>query len=82
MSALLSTWILAALILLACSPLPALSMQTADMNATADRDSAMSARVEVELDIFSGNPNPVWILPEADGVLFSKNSLCCPKRPL
>jgi hypothetical protein len=79
MSALLSTWILLALILLACSPLPALSMQTADMNATADRDSAMSGRIEVELDIFSGNPNPIWILPEADGVLFLKKLTMLPK---
>ena len=78
MSALLSAWILAALILLACSPLPALSMQTADKYATADEDRAMSARVEVELDIFSGNPNPVWILPEANGVLFLKKLAMLP----
>jgi hypothetical protein len=79
MSALLSTWILTALILLACSPLPALSMQTPGMNATADIDSATSARVEVELDIFSGNPNPIWILSEADGVLFLKKLAMLPK---
>ena len=78
MSALLSTWILAALILLACSSLSALSMPTTDMYATADGDRAMSARVEVELDIFSGNPNPVWILPEANGVLFLKKLAMLP----
>jgi hypothetical protein len=71
MSALLSTWILAAL--------PALSMQTVDQYATADGDSAISSRIEVELDIFSGNPNPVWILPEADGVLFLKKLAMLPK---
>ena len=30
----------------------------------------MSARVEVELDIFSGLPNPVWILSPGEGTLF------------
>jgi len=49
------------------------------MNATADIDSATSARVEVELDIFSGNPNPIWILSEADGVLFLKKLAMLPK---
>lgn len=32
----------------------------------------MSTRVEVELDIFSGNPNPIWILSDAEGILFLK----------
>jgi hypothetical protein len=79
MSALLSTWILPALILLVCSPLPTLSMQTADMYASAVIDGAISSRVEVELDIFSGNPNPIWILPEVDGVLFLKKLAMLPK---
>jgi hypothetical protein len=79
MSALLSTRILPALILLVCSPQPALSMQTVDQYATADGDSAISSRIEVELDIFSGNPNPVWILPEAYGVLFLKKLSMLPK---
>ena len=39
----------------------------------------MSARVEVELDIFSGNPNPIWILSDADGVLFLKKLAMLPK---
>ena len=39
----------------------------------------MSARVEVELDIFSGNPNPVWILSGADGVLFLKKLAMLPR---
>lgn len=39
----------------------------------------MSARVEVELDIFSGNPNPTWILPDADGILFFKRLAILPK---
>ena len=39
----------------------------------------MSARVHVELDIFSGNPNPVWILSEADGVLFLKKLAMLPQ---
>ncbi|GIM30388.1 hypothetical protein CPJCM30710_30540 [Clostridium polyendosporum] len=32
----------------------------------------MSPRFEVELDIFSGNPNPSWILSDTEGVLFLK----------
>jgi hypothetical protein len=60
------------LILLVCSPSSALSMPTANMHATTEGDRVMSARVEVELDIFSGNPNPTWILSDADGVLFIK----------
>jgi hypothetical protein len=79
MSALLSAWILSALILSACNLSPALSMPTADMYATAEGDSVMSSMVEVELDIFSGNPNPIWILSEADGVLFLKKIAMLPK---
>jgi hypothetical protein len=32
----------------------------------------MSARVEVELDIFSGMPNPTWILTDAEADNFVK----------
>jgi len=74
MNSLLSAWILSALILLVCSPQPALSMQTADIYATGVIDGAISSRVEVELDIFSGNPDPVWILPKMDAVLFLKKT--------
>ena len=79
MSALLPAWILPALIISLCSPSPALSMPTLDAYAKAEGDSLMSARVEVELDIFSGNPNPVWILSEADGVLFLKKLAMLPQ---
>jgi len=39
----------------------------------------MSARVEVELDIFSGIPNPVWILSGTDGDLFLKKLAMLPQ---
>ena len=39
----------------------------------------MSARVQVELDIFSGNPNPVWILSGTDGDLFLKKLAMLPQ---
>lgn len=39
----------------------------------------MSAWVEAELDIFSGNPNPVWILSGADGVHFLKKLAMLPR---
>jgi hypothetical protein len=32
----------------------------------------MSEKVEVELDIFSGRPNPTWTLSDADGRFFLK----------
>lgn len=79
MSAFLSVWILPVLILSFCSPSPALSMPAVDTYAKAEGDSLPSARVEVELDIFSGNPNPVWILSEADGVLFLNELAMLPR---
>ena len=79
MNAILPAWILPALIISLCSPSPALSMPTLDAYAKAEGDSLMSARVEVELDIFSGNPNPVWILSKADGVLFLKKLAMLPQ---
>jgi hypothetical protein len=30
----------------------------------------MTSRIEVELDIFSGNPNPAWTLSDADSAHF------------
>ena len=79
MNAILPAWILPALILSFCSPSPALSMPTLDAYAKAEGGRLMSERVEVELDIFSGNPNPVWILSEADGVLFLKKLAMLPQ---
>ena len=79
MSAILSAWILPALILSFCSPSPALSMPTLDTYAKAEGDSLISAWVEVELDIFSGIPNPAWILSEADGDLFLKKLSMLPQ---
>ena len=79
MNAILPAWILPVLILSFCSPSPALSMPTLDAYAKAEGDSLISARVHVELDIFSGNPNPVWILSEADGVLFLKKLAMLPQ---
>ena len=39
----------------------------------------MSAWVEVELDIFSGIPNPAWILSGTDGDLFLKKLAMLPQ---
>lgn len=41
----------------------------------------MSARVEVELDIFSGNPNPTWILAPEEGVLLLQRLTTLPQAP-
>ncbi|MBM7703423.1 hypothetical protein [Metabacillus iocasae] len=42
----------------------------------------MLERVEVELDIFSGNPNPTWMLSDAEGVLFLKRLAMLPKSSI
>ena len=67
------------MILSFCSPSPALSMATLDAYAKGEGDSLMSARVQVELDIFSGNPNPVWILSGTDGDLYLKKLAMLPQ---
>lgn len=54
-------------------------MPTLDAYAKAEGDSLMSARVQVELDIFSGIPNPVWILSGTDGDLFLKKLAMLPQ---
>ncbi len=41
----------------------------------------MSAKFEVELDIFSGNPNPTWLLSPQEGVLFLKKLATLPQAP-
>lgn len=78
MSSILPAWILPVLIISLCSPSPALSAPTLDTYALAEGGCLMSACVEAELDIFSGNPNPVWILSGADGVLFLKKLAMLP----
>jgi hypothetical protein len=41
----------------------------------------MSASIRVELDIFSGLPNPVWVLSPAEGVLFQEKLSALPESP-
>jgi hypothetical protein len=79
MSAILPAWFLPVLIVSLCSPPPALSVPILDAYAKAEGDSLMSAWVEVELDVFSGNPNPVWILSGADGDFFLKKLAMLPQ---
>jgi hypothetical protein len=79
MSTILQAWIFSVLIISLCGPLPALSAPILDTHALAEGDCLMSACVEAELDIFSGNPNPVWILSGADGVLFLKKLAMLPR---
>ena len=79
MNAIIPAWILPSLIISLCSPSPASSMPTLDAYAKAEGGCLMSARVEVELDVFSGYPNPVWILSEADGVIFLKKLAMLPQ---
>ena len=39
----------------------------------------MPARVEVELDIFSGRPNPAWVLTSAEADSFVKQLAALPR---
>lgn len=39
----------------------------------------MSTRVEVELDIFSGMPNPTWVLTDAEAESFMKQLAALPR---
>ena len=41
----------------------------------------MPARVEVELDIFSGMPNPTWVLTDAEADSFVKQLAAAPPGP-
>jgi hypothetical protein len=41
----------------------------------------MAARCEVELDIFSGMPNPTWVLTNADADNFVKKLSALPQAP-
>ena len=47
--------------------------------AMTRRNISMSARVEVELDIFSGMPNPMWVLTNAEADSFVKQLTKLPR---
>jgi hypothetical protein len=49
--------------------------------ATTEGGESMSTKVNVELDIFSGNPNPDWTLPSEAGVLFLQKLKTLPSIP-
>jgi hypothetical protein len=42
---------------------------------------SMPAQVEVELDIFSGMPNPAWVLTDSEADSFLKQLAAAPPRP-
>src|ERR1700682_4013063 len=62
--------VLPALLLSACGRAPQSSAAGTSPFAASEGETAMSVKVEVELDIFSGNPNPAWILSDVDGRTF------------
>jgi hypothetical protein len=77
-SAMISWWLGACLMLLITPPAPA----AAEVSEVADphTDTTQSKRgetamtvVEVEVDIFSGMPNPTWVLTDADADAFLSN---------
>lgn len=78
-SALLSALALPGLIASSCSPLPTLSVPSGERNGTAEGDRGVSTRLDIVMDIFSGNPNPAWVLSEADGIVFLNRFTMLPK---
>jgi hypothetical protein len=48
-------------------------------SARAGGSESMSARVEVELDIFSGKPNPTWVLTNEEADSFVKKLAALPQ---
>ncbi len=67
-----SPWLIPifALIAWSCGPSLLLSSPTPQTSTTSQGDEAIAPRIEVELDIFSGNPNPAWTLSDADSAHF------------
>jgi len=47
--------------------------------ASTGRDQSMPARCEVELDVFSGEPNPTWMLTDAEADSFVKQLAALPR---
>ena len=67
-----SPWLIPifALIAWSCGLSLLLSSPTPQTSTTSQGDEAIAPRIEVELDIFSGNPNPAWTLSDADSAHF------------
>ena len=67
-----SPWLIPifALIAWSCGPSLLLSSPTPQTSTTSQGDEAIAPRTQVELDIFSGNPNPAWTLSDADSAHF------------
>jgi hypothetical protein len=80
-SGLFAVWLLLILSSSQYRPSTPFSMPTENIRATQTGARVMSARVEVELDIFSGNPNPTWILAPEEGVLFLQRLTALPPSP-
>lgn len=56
-----------------------INMRSVETHVTAEGDKVMSQSIEVELDIFSGNPNPTWKLSEQESVFFLERLGMLPK---
>jgi hypothetical protein len=64
--------------LLAAGALLELAAGPADASPATWR-SSMAAQVEVELDIFSGMPNPTWVLSDAEAASFARRLARLPR---
>jgi len=60
----------------ACTPIPTASTTTRLMR---EESKSTPARCEVELDIFSGMPNPTWSLTDAQAERFVKRVAALPR---
>jgi hypothetical protein len=70
-------WLLVTCVLLAS----ACTAARTPAKAITGGNESMPARVEVELDIFSGMPNPTWVLTDAETDSFLKRLAAAPPGP-
>ena len=78
-----SPWLIPifALIAWSCGPSLLLSSPPPQTSTTSQGDEAIAPRIEVELDIFSGNPNPAWTLSDGDSAHFLEKLALLPAAP-
>jgi hypothetical protein len=69
------------MIMSACKPVTIISLPEAGSYVVRKGATVVSSKIKVELDIFSGNPNPTWFLSDCEGATFINKLLKLPKIP-
>lgn len=82
MSRLLSVSMFLAVVVLACKSTTTVSLPEGGSYVVRRGSTVMPAKIKVELDIFSGNPNPAWFLSNQDGTIFLDKLAELPKAPV